>query len=121
MSEKILGELTKRYETLEDLLKLMISQNETLIILLGRTVYSEDKIRDIVIKNKREEFKNKYVDGYNSCDGTKNQQEISKIIGIDQSTFSPIINEWINIGIVYEVQKGTNKFYKRIMKIEKKE
>src|SRR4030042_2818594 len=101
----------------EELLKEIIQQNEVIISLLGRMAYNEETIKGLIVKNKKEELKNKYIEGYNSCDGKKNQSEIAEIIGISQPTFSLIVTDWVNLGIVYETHKGKTKSYKNLFPI----
>jgi len=102
----------------EEILKL-VRQNEVIISLLGRMAFTEDKVREIVTKKKRADLRDKYIEGYNACDGTKIIKEIAKIIGVDDSTLSPILNEWEDVGIVYEVhtKDARSKYYKRIFSI----
>jgi len=104
----------------EDILEQIRRQNEVIISLLGRLVFDENSVRNIVTYNKREELKTKYIEGYNSCDGKKTQKEIADIIGISQSTLSPIINEWVEIGIIYEIHRGNRKYYKKLFPIQVK-
>ncbi|EMR74297.1 hypothetical protein MCGE09_00378 [Thaumarchaeota archaeon SCGC AB-539-E09] len=97
----------------------VIRQNEVLISLLGRIAFTEDKVREIVTKNKRVDLRVKYIEGYNACDGNKTITEIAKIIGVDTSTASPIFNDWEDIGIIYEShKKGTRaRYYRKIFPI----
>jgi Fic family protein len=100
----------------DDTLKKIEKQNEVIISLLGRIAFTPEKIRDIVKRNKKKNPE-KYVDGYNACDGNRNVNELANIIGVDQSTLSPILQEWAELGIVYEVDKPKGKFYKRLFPI----
>jgi len=101
----------------EELLSRISRQNEIIISLLGRMVFDEMKVHDIVTYKKRTDFKEKYIEGYNACDGSKIVSEIAEIIGVTQGTLSPILQEWEDIGIIYEVQKVGGKFYKKIFPI----
>ena len=80
-------------------------------------MFDEKKIQEIVTYKKRKDLKKKYIEGYNACDGSKIILEIAEIIGVAQSTLSPILQEWEDIGIIYEVQKSGGKFYKKIFPI----
>ena len=62
-------------------------------------------------------MKQKYVDGYNSMDGTKTLSDLAIIIGVKQPTLSPILSQWAEIGIIYEIEKTGGKFYKNLFKI----
>lgn len=93
----------------------LIRQNEVIISLLGRLSFKPDEIRKIVSKGKQNP--DRYIEGYNACDGTRTQKEISKVIGVSPGTLAPIIREWDEIGIVYDVVRPNGKFYKRLFPI----
>jgi len=95
----------------------IIKQNEIIISLLGRLAFTPDKVRQIVISNKRENLKQKYVDGYNALDSEKTLSQIANIIGVAPGTLSPILREWEELGIIYEVEKPKGRFYKRLFPI----
>ena len=96
-------------------LKKMIRQNETIISLLGRIAFDKKEVREIVTFKKRNP--EKYVEGYNACDGNHSVSDIAKIVGVSQPTISVILNEWEDIGIIREVEKGGGKFYKNLFQI----
>lgn len=92
-------------------------QNEVIISLLGRMAFTPEAIAQIVIKRKKNP--EKYVEGYNACDGRKNVNELAAIIGVDQSTLSPILQEWEELGIIYQVSGNLKaRYYKRLFPIE---
>ena len=95
----------------------IIKQNEVIISLLGRIVFNEEKVREIVIHGKRKERRQGYIRGYNACDGTRTVSELADIIGVAQGTLSPILSEWEEMGIIYEVEKPKGKFYKKLFPI----
>lgn len=97
--------------------KKLIKQNEIIISLLGRIAFTPEKVRQIVISNKRERLKKKYVDGYNELNGERSLSEIAKTIGVAPGTLSPILKEWEELGIIYEVEKPGAKFYKKLFPI----
>lgn len=97
--------------------KLLSSQNDVMISLLGRIAFTEKRIKEIIEANKKDSLKQKYVNGYNSMDGTKTLSELATIIGIKQPTLSPILAQWAEIGIIYEIEKTGGKFYKNLFKI----
>jgi predicted DNA binding protein len=102
---------------LSDDLKRIAHQNEVIISLLGRMAFTPKQVRDIVTANKRNKLKPHYVNGYNSLDGSKTVSEIAREIGIAQNTLSPILLQWEELGIIYEVEKSGGKFYKKIFPI----
>lgn len=100
---------------MNDDFKKIIRQNEIMISLLGRIAFNKDEIQKIVISRKQNP--EKYVEGYNTCDGNHSLSEIAKIVGVKAPTLSPILAEWEEIGIVREVEKSGGKFYKKLFSI----
>lgn len=96
-------------------LKKIIRQNEIMISLLGRIAFTKEKVKDIVTYKKRNP--EKYIKGYNACDGTRSVSDIAKIVGVSVPTISVILNEWEDIGIVREVEKSGGKFYNNLYQI----
>jgi DNA-binding MarR family transcriptional regulator len=99
----------------EELPKKIEKQNEVIISLLGRIAFTPEKIHDIVVRKKQNP--QGYVDAYNACDGNHNVNELAVIAGVDQSTLSPILREWEELGLIYEVDRPKGKFYKRLFPI----
>jgi DNA-binding MarR family transcriptional regulator len=99
----------------EESFKRIEKQNEVIISLLGRMAFTPEKVRDTVAKKKQNP--EKYIEGYNACDGVRNVNELADIIGVKQSTLSPILQEWAELGIIYEVEKSKGRFYKRLFPI----
>ena len=95
----------------------LIKQNEIIISLLGRIAFTPEQVHDIVTANKRNNLKPRYVNGYNALDGNKSVSEIANIIGIAHNTLSPILLQWEELGIIYEVEKSGGKFYRKIFPI----
>jgi DNA-binding MarR family transcriptional regulator len=93
----------------------IIKQNEVIISLLGRLAFKKEDIKDIVIKKKQNP--DKYIEGYNACDSTHTITEIADIIGVKQQTLSPIVQEWEELGIIFEVEKPKGKFFKKLFPI----
>lgn len=96
-------------------IKKLIKQNEIIISLLGRLVFKPENIRDIVTAKKQNP--QNYINGYNSCDGKHSLSDIAKIVGVTLGTLSPILSEWEEIGIIYEIEKPGGKFYKKLFPI----
>jgi Fic family protein len=97
-------------------LKKIIKQNEIIISLLGRTAFDKKEIREIVTSRKKVNPE-KYVEGYNACDGNHTVTELANIIGVKQPTLSPILLEWEELGIIFEVERPRGKFYKKLFPI----
>ena len=100
---------------MSDELKQIVKQNDVIISLLGRMVFKPDEIRTIITAKKRNP--DNYVNGYNACDGNRSVSEIAAIVKVDKGTISPILTEWENIGIIYEIEKSGGKFYKKIISV----
>jgi len=100
------------------LLARIIEQNSAIIALLGKIAFPKEEVRNIVMSGKQQTKKQKYVEGYNACDGKHSVSDVAKIIGVHDSTLSPILQDWEEIGIVYPViGPRAGKFYKKIFSI----
>ena len=102
---------------MNDDLKKIVKQNEIIISLLGRLAFTPDQVREIVTFKKRENLKQRYINGYNALDGKKSVSEIANIIGITQGTLSPILAQWEELGIIYEIERSGGKFCRKIFPI----
>jgi Fic family protein len=100
----------------EDDLKQLLSQNETIIALLGHIAFKDDEIRKILTKKKQNP--ERYIQGYNACDGEHTVTQIAAIVGVKHPTIVPILQEWEELGIVREVEKTGGKFYKKLFPIK---
>lgn len=100
---------------MNDDLKKIVKQNEIIISLLGRMAFSKEEVRNIVTYKKRNP--EKYIEGYNACDGKHSVSEIGKIVGVGQPNMSVILAEWEHIGIIREVEKRGGKFYKGLFQV----
>lgn len=102
-------------DSMEDLLRKIIKQNEAIISLLGRMIFTEEKVRELVTFRKRD--KESYIRGYNACDGSRTVREIAEIVGVDPATISPILQEWTELGIIYEIDRPGGRFCKKLFPI----
>ena len=98
----------------EDMKKL-IKQNEIMISLLGRMAFKKEEIREIVTRKKQNP--ERYVEGYNACDGNHTVTQLANIVGVKQPTLSPILQEWEEFGIIFEIERPRGKFYKKLFPI----
>lgn len=96
-------------------LRRIIHQNEIIISLLGRVAFTKEDVKRIVTFKKRKP--EKYVEGYNACDGNHSLSEVAEIIGVTSGTLSPILADWEEAGILYEIDRPKGKFYKKILPI----
>lgn len=77
--------------------------------------FTPEKIHAIVVKKKQNP--QAYVDMYNACDGNHNVNELATVAGVTQGTLSPILQEWEELGIIYESFKLKGKFYRKLFPI----
>ncbi len=100
------------------LLAKIVEQNNIIIALIGKMAFTREEVLNIVISDKQKARQQKYIDGYNACDGNHSLSEIADIIGVKHSTLSPILQSWEESGIVYPVSSTrTGKFCKKIFPI----
>ena len=100
------------------LLTKIIEQNNVIIALIGKLAVTRSEVLKIVVSGKQKAKQQKYVEGYNACDGDHSLSEIAGIIGVDPSTLSPILQNWGESGIIYPVTNPkVGKFYKKIFPI----
>jgi DNA-binding MarR family transcriptional regulator len=100
---------------MNDDMKKIIKQNETIISLLGRMAFKKEEIKEIVTRKKKNP--ERYIEGYNTCDGNHTVTELASVVGVKQPTLSPILQEWEELGIVFEVESPTGKSYKKLFPI----
>ena len=78
-----------------------VSLLRALVHILGRSIYDEDSIKEIVGTNSK-----KLLNAYNLCDGTRTQQEVVKGAKLDPGNFSRTLVRWIQKGIVHRIDSG---------------
>ena len=99
------------------LIQQLINQNEAIVALIGRQVFPPEELKKIIMKKKKKP--EDYIRIYNLCDGSHSLTEIADKIKISIGTISPILAEWKEIGIIYEIEKsGGKKYYKRLYPLE---
>jgi hypothetical protein len=90
-------------------------QNEIIIGLLARLVWTPEKIVAIVTGGKRNP--DAYRTVYNTLDGEKTGMQLAAIAGVAQPTMSVMLQAWLEEGIVLNVGTDTQPKYKRLMRI----
>jgi hypothetical protein len=101
---------------MENWQKQITSQNEALIALIGRLVFPENELKNIIMRKKRRP--EDYVRAYNLCDGKHSLTEIAASIKVSIGTLSPILAYWKSIGILYEIEENRKKNYKNLYPLE---
>lgn len=100
------------------LLTTIIEQNNAMIALIGKMAFTKDEVLNIVVTGKQKLKQQKYIEGYNSCDGNHSVSQVAAIIGVTDSTLSPILRSWEEYGIIYPLSSSRlGKFYKKIFPI----
>jgi DNA-binding MarR family transcriptional regulator len=88
-----------------------------MIRLLGRSLFPQDKLKEVVMFKKRDP--ERYITVYNLCNGEHTGKEIADVLQLDQGDLSRVLSDWNELGIVYEVaRRGKGKFYKKLYKLE---
>ena len=113
-----LSEISKKVDSLIQVTESHQSYLEAMNTLLGRLVFPNDQLIDIVMKYKK--TPEKYLKAYNLCDGKLTQAKIAEMSEIDPGQLSRSMTDWKEMGIVYEISKKGGKFYKRLYKLEPK-
>ena len=98
---------------------ILIKQNDVLIGLLARVNPGTEGIRALVTRGKRDPAA--YVKVYNALDGTVGVTECAKLAGVSAPTISPILRNWEEQGIVYDVGPENKPLYKRLLPLPPKE
>jgi len=88
-------------------------QNETIISLLARQVIGVVKIVNIVTKNKRNP--KRYIHAYNACNGQNGVNILAKTADVSAATISPILRQWEEEGIIYNVGEANRPLYSRLL------
>ncbi|WXG46769.1 MAG: hypothetical protein WED05_08960 [Candidatus Atabeyarchaeum deiterrae] len=94
----------------------LVKQSEIIISLLGRLVFKPESVRNIVTARKKQDPE-RYINGYNACDGNHSLSQIAEIVGVKEPTLSPILAEWEEVGIIYEIERPGGKFYRKLFPI----
>ncbi|MCP4364594.1 MAG: hypothetical protein GY800_04775 [Planctomycetes bacterium] len=100
--------------TLEEII---MRHNKVIISLLAKRVMGEAELIKIVTKNKRDP--KAYLKGYNACDGVKGVNDLAKAVGVTAATLSPILQDWEQKGIVYDVGNSNKPLYVKLMNLDK--
>ncbi|MFQ5861872.1 MAG: hypothetical protein ACE5IC_02010 [Candidatus Brocadiales bacterium] len=97
--------------------EIIARQNKVIISLLSRQVFGEKKIKELVKAKKK--TPEAYIKGYNACDGEKGLGELAKVIGVTAGTLSPILQDWEEKGIIYDIGGPGKPLYVKLMNLEK--
>lgn len=103
----------------EDILTNIERQNEIIIGLLARLVWTPDKLAEIVSRGKRNPKAYRKI--YNLLDGHATGKDLASRAGVSQPVMSIALKAWHELGIVTNVGTDSQPRYKRLMPIPTKE
>lgn len=72
---------------------------KAMLAMLARQSFPPKELATLVGKDKQ-------IQAYNLCDGTRTQAEIAKALGLDQGNFSKTAARWAELGILIRVAEG---------------
>lgn len=90
-------------------------QNEIIISLLARLVWTPDKLAGVVMAKKKNP--EAYVSVYNALDGVKTGKQLGEIAGVTQQSISAVLQAWLDEGIVLNVGTDVQPKYRRLMRL----
>ena len=100
----------------DDLLITIQRQNEIVIGLLARMIWTPTQLTEIVTKGKRNP--DAYIDVYNALDGNATGTSLAKLAGVTQQSISYVLQGWEAEVIVANVGTLTQPRYKRVMPLK---
>jgi hypothetical protein len=101
--------------TSDELFAAVQHQNEIIISLLARLVWTPEKITETLIRGKRNP--GAYVTAYNALDGSKTVTQVAALATVTQPTMSVTLQSWLDEGIILNVGTDSQPKYKRLMRI----
>lgn len=104
--------------TTEELFTAIRLQNDAVIALLARLVWTPEKLAAEVASGKRNP--DAYVRVYNALDGAKTITVLAEMAGVKQPSMGAVLRSWLDEGIVVNIGTDAQPKYKRLMKIPEK-
>ena len=104
--------------TTDEVFAIIRQQNESIIALLARLLWTPDKLAAVVKSRKRDP--EAYVRVYNALDGQRTVTHVAEIANVKQQTMSIVLQGWLDEGIVLNVGSDSQPKYKRLMKLIEK-
>ena len=101
--------------TTDEVFAVIRQQNESIITLLARLVWTADKLAAVVKSRKSDP--EAYVRVYNALDGEKTVTDLANIAKVKRPTMSVILQSWLDEGIALNVGSDSQPKYKRLMKL----
>jgi hypothetical protein len=104
--------------TTEEVFANILQQNEVIITLLARLVWTPEKLAAVVMANKRNP--DAYVSVYNALDGEKTGVQLATLAGVTKQAISFVLQSWVDEGIVLNVGTDNQPKYRRLMRLPEK-
>jgi hypothetical protein len=101
--------------TTDEALTSLQRQNDVIIALLARLVWSPEKIVEIVTRGKRNP--DAYRQVYNSLDGATTGKALAAMAKVTAPAISYLLRTWEEQGIITNLGTDTQPKYKRLMPI----
>ena len=105
--------------TTDEVFAVIRQQNETIIALLARLVWTPEKLVEMVMANRKKDHEG-YVSVYNALDGEKTGKQLGEIAGVSQQAIAYVLAGWLEDGIVLNVGTDSLPKYRRLMKLPEK-
>jgi hypothetical protein len=101
--------------TTDEVFGVVQQQNEIIISLLARLVWSPEKITEIITGNRRDP--KAYLTAYNALDGVKTGTQVATVAKVAQQTMSATLQSWLDEGIILNIGTDSQPRYKRLMRV----
>jgi hypothetical protein len=101
--------------TSDELLDAIHKQNDVVIGLLARLVWTPEKLAEMVSRGKRN--LQAYQKAYNSLDGITTGKHLASLAAVSQQIMAVTLKAWQDMGIVLNVGTDNQPRYKRLMSI----
>ena len=101
--------------TIDEVFAAIQQQNDIIVSLLARLVWTPEKITEIVTRNKRNP--GAYVTVYNALDGSRTGTQLAALARVTQQTMSATLQSWLDEGIILNIGADNHPKYKRLIRI----
>ena len=103
--------------TNDEMFTTLLQQNEVMISLLARLVWTPEKLVEIVMANKKKDPE-AYISVYNALDGEATGKQLGEIAGVTQQAISSVLQTWAESeGIVLNGGTNSQPKYRRLMRL----
>ncbi len=105
--------------TTDEMFTTLLQQNEVMISLLARLVWTPEKLVEIVMANKKKDPE-AYISVYNALDGEATGKQLGEIAGVTKQAISSVLQTWVDEGIVLNIGTNSQPKYRRLMRLPEK-